>query len=204
VVVEVVGGRVAGAEFVACDRIRFVSVDVDVTTLSSVDAVRDTLAKAAADELASAEGRSIIIRARLVGRSDVHGALRADHALPELLLTLRDDFAQVAPWCWWAHLDDSTAALIDVEALRGGSDFAADLIAVAEELSVACSGSSLALGLEAELPSALFDDITATLPKALRMRATMANPSARDLLSTGLLRALDELGAGESFAEAGR
>ncbi|MGA8681160.1 MAG: DNA repair exonuclease [Acidimicrobiales bacterium] len=202
-VVEVAGGRVAGVEFVACDRIRYASVDVDLTPLSSVEAVRDALAEAAQDELASAEGRSIVVRARLSGRSEVHAALQGERAVPELLVSLRDEFRPLGPWCWWDRIEDDSAGLLDLGRLRAGSDFAADLICVAEELAASCAGPSLSLGLEAELPAALLDDITATLPKALRIRAMAASPSARELLSAGLMTALDELGADESLVGAG-
>jgi hypothetical protein len=74
---------------------------------------------------------------------------------------------------------------------------------VAEELAASCATAALPLGLEAELPAALLDDVTATLPKGLRARAMALDLAARDLLSAGLVTALDELGAGESLARAG-
>jgi len=177
-----------------------VSLEVDLEPLSSVEAVRDALAVVAHEELLGAQGRSIIARARLTGRSDVHAALQRDRAVPELLVSLRDDFRPVGPWCWWDRIDDASTGVIDLGRLRAGSDFAADLIAVAEELSASCAGPSLSLGLEAELPLELLDDITATLPKALRARAMASSPSARQLMSAALMAALDELGTDESLA----
>jgi DNA repair exonuclease SbcCD nuclease subunit len=49
VVVDVHDGRVGGLEFVACDRVRYVAAEVDVTLLSSLDGVRDALVDMARD-----------------------------------------------------------------------------------------------------------------------------------------------------------
>lgn len=203
-VVDVSGGRVAGVTFVACDHIRYTTIDVDVASLPSLEAVHDALAEAAADELGRAGGRSIVLRARLTGRSESHALLQGGDALDELLTSLRDDFRPVGPWCWWDRVDDDSLPLIDLEELRGGSDFAADLIGLAEGLAAACAAPTLVPGLEAGLPFGLLDDVVATLPKSLRARALASDVSARDLLAAGLVAALDELGAGENLTGAGR
>lgn len=200
VVVEVQGGRVAGTEFVACDRIRYASIDVDLSSLSSVDSVRDALDEAGRQELESANNRSVIIRATLKGRSDVHRALQRDNTLPELLVSLRDEPRRSSPWIWWDRIEDASRPVIDLETLKAGTDFAGDLINLAEELAARSATQALNAGLEEELPSDLLDDVTSTLPKALRARALSSDLSGRELLSAGLMTALDELGAGESSA----
>jgi DNA repair exonuclease SbcCD nuclease subunit len=202
-VVDVRAGRVAGCEFVACDSIRYATLEVDVSTLVAIDAVRDALADAAHDELARAEGRSIIVRATLVGRSEAHTMLQGDRTQTELLATLRDECRSDAPWCWWDRIEDASAPVIDLEELRGGSDFPADLIDLAEELTASCAAPALALGLEAELPAEFLDEITATLPKALRTRALASELTGGELLSAGLRKALDELGIGEALVRSG-
>jgi hypothetical protein len=93
--------------------------------------------------------------------------------------------------------------VIDLEELRGGSDFPADLIDLAEELTASCAAPALALGLEAELPAEFLDEITATLPKALRTRALASELTGGELLSAGLRKALDELGIGEALVRSG-
>jgi DNA repair exonuclease SbcCD nuclease subunit len=204
VVVEVVDGHVGGLEFVACDRIRYVAADVDVTPLTSIDAVRDALVEVAHDEVARADGRSIVLRTRLTGRSDVHAPLQRDGALDDLLGSVRDEFHLERPWCWWDRIEDTSAPVVDLAELRRGSDFAADLIAMSEELARMCDIPALALGLDAELPTDLLEDITSTLPKALRTRAMTSDMRGRELLGAGLMMALDELGVGVSVAGTGR
>jgi DNA repair exonuclease SbcCD nuclease subunit len=204
VVVDVVDGRVGALEFVACDRIRYASCDVDVSSLGSVDAIRDALVDAAHDELERADGRSIVLRVRLEGPSSTHRALKGDGAVGELLRSVRDEFRLERPWCWWDRIDDASAPAIDIEQLKSGSDFAADLIALSAELNEISGVPALALGLGAELPTDLVDDITSTLPKTLRTRAMTLEMSAGDLLEAALMTALNALGADADLARSGR
>jgi DNA repair exonuclease SbcCD nuclease subunit len=204
VVVTVADGRVGGCEFVACDRIRYVGIELDLSSLGSIDTVRDALVDVAEESLDRADGRSIVLRARLTGRSDVHAMLQRGRALADLLASVRDEFHLERPWCWWDRIEDASAPVVDIDELKGGSDFASDLIAMAEELSQRCVLPALALGLDAELPTDLLDDITSTLPKALRPRATASDMSGRELLGAGLMTALDELGVGVDSVPADR
>jgi exonuclease SbcD len=204
IVVNVIGGRVAGTEFVACDRIRFSSVVADVTHLSSLEGLRDALVDAGRDELDRANGRSILLRASLTGRGTLHAMLGLGRpgALDELLASVRDEFYEAEPWCWWDRVDDATAAAIDVGQLRRGSDFAADLIAVAEEIAERAGSTGMwdapgTCDSPLTIGSELLDELTATLPKALRRRASeLANLA---VLDSGLTMALDKLGAGEGM-----
>ncbi len=203
-VVEVEDGRVAGAEFVPCDRVRFAVVEADVGALDSLAAVHDVLSDAARAALDEAEGRSLVLRGVLTGRGGAHIGLRRHGALDELLASLRDGFSPVRSWVWWSRLDDETSAGVDLEELRGGSDFPADLIAVAESLGRASSVPTLMPTLESCLPSDLVEEVTSTLPRALRARAVAMEMSAHELLGAGLTRALDELGETPVGAEASR
>ncbi len=203
VVVEVRGGDVADIEFVACDRIRFATVGVDLNPLHSLDSVRDALEEAARSALDAADSRSIVVRALLSGRSDIHQALKGNGAVSELLESLRDGFETSGPCVWWDRIDDVSEPLIDVEQLRHGSDFAADLISLAESLKGALSDREEGASLDSGVPQDLLDEITASLPKALRSRALALEISGEELLSLGLMTALDELGVSGSPTSGG-
>jgi exonuclease SbcD len=204
VVVNVAGGRIAGIEFVACDRIRYATVEVDLTSLASIEAVRDALLQAACNEIRRADNRSIVLHARLTGRSDMHATLLRTDALSDLLESLRDEFRPDPPWCWWDRIDGAGAPVLDLLELKNGADFAGDLIALTEELVERCAVPALALGLDAELPLDLVDDITSTLPRTLRTRAMACDLRAGELLNAGLLAGLVELGVGLNEAPADR
>jgi len=165
--------------------------------------VRDALEEAARSALDAADSRSIVVRALLSGRSDIHQALKGNGAVSELLESLRDGFETSGPSVWWDRIDDVSEPLIDVEQLRHGSDFAADLISLAESLKGALSDREEGASLDSGVPQDLLDEITASLPKALRSRALALEISGEELLSLGLMTALDELGVSGSPTSGG-
>ena len=84
--------------------------------------------------MARAEGRSLVLRGQLVGHGDLHFDLRRPGSVDDLLISLRDDFAEDDPFCWWAGIEDRSRPAIDLDEVRAGSDFAADLVTLADEL----------------------------------------------------------------------
>jgi exonuclease SbcD len=180
IVVDVVDNKVAGTEFVACDLVRYASVDIDVTHLGSLEDVRDACAETARDELEAAGGRSILLRGRLFGRGASHEQLRRPEARDELLVALRADAGSSAPFFWWDRLEDKTGSMLDLEQMANESDFTADLIDLAGQLG----------GASACDPD-LLEEITSGLPKELRARA--AAQASGDLAERGLTVALGEL-----------
>jgi DNA repair exonuclease SbcCD nuclease subunit len=132
-VVHVANGSVERLEFVACDSVRYLEVDVPIENFDDLAALGDALESVASDALVSAEGRSVVLRVRLSGRGSIHHDLSRPESLKELLLALRD-VAPKAPFCWWDSLENSTSPALDLDDLRGRGDFAADLLHVADEI----------------------------------------------------------------------
>jgi len=112
--------------------------------------------------------------------------------MEELLIALRDDFAEDQPFCWWDSIDDRSRPAVDLGAARAGSDFAADLIALADQLG---------LGLVTD--DGAVDDLAAELseglPGPLRTRRILErllkSPSLppAELIDRALVLALGEL-----------
>jgi exonuclease SbcD len=134
-VVEVRGGRVRHVEPVACDRVRFSRIALDIDGLDGLGDVRAELSALASAELAANEGRSLVLQGSLMGRGTVHRELAHESAVEELLQTLRDDCRQTAPFAWWDRLQVETAPALDLDELRRGDDFGGDLLRLADELS---------------------------------------------------------------------
>jgi exonuclease SbcD len=183
VVVDVTDGRVAGAEFVPCDLIRYAAVDIDVSELGSLDSVRDACAEAARDELEAAGGRSVLLSGRLVGRGATHEQLRRPVALDELVMALRTESRPTEPFCWWDRIDDATGSILELEALAEESGFFADLIELATSLRTS----------DTPFDADLLEEITGGLPKELRARAV--TQAADESIARGLAVALAELAA---------
>jgi DNA repair exonuclease SbcCD nuclease subunit len=192
VVVHVSGGRVANLEPVGCDAVRFDLVELDIADLVDLAELRDRLAGASRDRLASADGRSLVLRGQLVGRSELHLDLRRPGTLQDLLIALREDFAEDQPFCWWDFIDDLSSPAVDLDAARAGSDFAADLIALADELG-------LSLATDDRAVDDLATDLSEGLPGPLRTRRVLErllkSPDAPpgEIVGRALVLALGEL-----------
>lgn len=134
-VVHVDGGVVDRVEFVACDRIRFVEADVDVSavpTLPDVEAAcLDTLMRLRAEH----PGVELVARVRLMGRTAVHRDLRrTGNATEPLMQSLRDELERGPSPLWCESIRDETRAELDLPAIRRRGDFASAVLQLAEEL----------------------------------------------------------------------
>jgi exonuclease SbcD len=192
VVVHVRAGRIARVEPVSCDVVRFGLVELDVAEMADLGELRARLATASRDRLASADARSLVLRASLVGQGDLHFDLRRPGALDDLLRTLRDDFAHEDPFCWWDSIDDVSRPAIDLESARAGTDFAADLIALADELGRCLDIDETALG---ELATELSEGLPGQLRTGRALERLFGSQSAPidELVDRALVLALGEL-----------
>ena len=101
VVVHVREGVVDAVEFVACDRVRFEEIECPIEGITDFPSLAGHLGELATDRLAAADGRSVILRARLTGRGGLHAALARPGASDDLVRELRDDEGVRQPFCWW-------------------------------------------------------------------------------------------------------
>ena len=133
-VVEVDGTAVRPPEFVALDRVRFETLEVDVAGLADLAEVHAALQRAAEARSEQADGRSLLVRATLIGRGPAHADLRRPGAVAGLVQGLRDEAGQGSPFLWWEAVRDGTRPALDVDVVRRRGDFAAELLRVADEL----------------------------------------------------------------------
>ena len=133
-VVHVRGGRIAEVEPVSCDIVRFGLIELDMTS-SSISPNYGRPAQSCRSR-ASRIGRWTLFGvARTAFRPRrPHSDLCRQGRSRSLLVALREDFAERDPFCWWDSIDDRSRPEIDLDVARSGSDFAADLVAIADEL----------------------------------------------------------------------
>jgi DNA repair exonuclease SbcCD nuclease subunit len=134
VVVHVRDGVVAEAEFVACDRVRFEEIECPIEGVADFPSLAERLDELGNERLAAANGRSVVLRARLVGRGELHAVLTRPSATGDLLRELRDGADDRRPFCWWDEIHDATRGIVDREEIRRRGDFAADLLELAESV----------------------------------------------------------------------
>ncbi len=189
VVVHVEDGRVLRVEQVACDRVRFVELECPVEGLEGLDGLEQLLDRLADEALEQAEGRSLVLRARLAGRGPLHDALRRTGAVEELLEHLREGASDQEPFLWWDEIADRSLPPQDLGLLRGRGDFASDLLSLSDELkSDRASLASVADELVGSVPRYLARDLEELLADGEQLAG---------LLALGTLAALDELAGGE-------
>jgi DNA repair exonuclease SbcCD nuclease subunit len=133
-VVEVDDGAVVGVEHVALDRVRFAVEDVDVDGVADVGELEGLLADRGAAAMTGADGRSVLLRVRLVGRGPVHADRARDGALGGLLEALRAAAPTARPFLWWEGVRDGTRPQLDRAAIAARGDFASELLALAGSL----------------------------------------------------------------------
>lgn len=115
--------------FVATDVVRYVSDEVDLSgRISMEDVIRAVKSKC--ERLADQAGkRDALIRLSLRGRTEAHTELNKGGALEDLQEEIRFYFTGREP-AVWVDLALNTAGIYDVNSLKQGKDFIADVLSL--------------------------------------------------------------------------
>ena len=122
-------GALPDVRFLATDTIRFFESTVDVSSCASLDAVVEEIIRQCQTLLDQAEGRSLVVRQTLIGRTEVHTLLRKGGALESLRDEAIRSFSDRGAGLW-LEFRLQTRGAYDIDALKQGKDFTADLIAL--------------------------------------------------------------------------
>jgi DNA repair exonuclease SbcCD nuclease subunit len=121
-------------EFAPTDVVRYLSDSVDISACLSLDEIVDSAVEKCKETSAKSEGRSLLIRLSLKGRTDLHAQLLRPNSVSDLLGSIREQLANREPWVWIDRLNLDTAGIYDLDSLRQGKDFTADIISIFDEL----------------------------------------------------------------------
>jgi DNA repair exonuclease SbcCD nuclease subunit len=122
-------GASTDIRFLATDTIRFVESAADLSTCATLDAVVEEIVRQCQTLLDQAEGRSLVIRQALTGRTEVHTLLRKGGTLESLRDEVLQNFSDRRSGLW-LEFRLQTRGAYDIDALKQGKDFIADLIAL--------------------------------------------------------------------------
>jgi DNA repair exonuclease SbcCD nuclease subunit len=126
-------GRFSAPELVEVDRVRFLVADVSVEGIDDAGVLVERLREEGQALRERHPGRSLVVRARLLGETPLHDALgRSQKA--ELLLALRDMESEVEPFVWWAELRDETRTALPISALYEREDLPGEIVREASRL----------------------------------------------------------------------
>ncbi|MDO8916236.1 MAG: DNA repair exonuclease [Coriobacteriia bacterium] len=181
--VEVQRGGAVSLEHIDLAPVSWAVSTLDASAAEDVDDVEQLVGRGC-EEVRGSEARPTVVRLALVGRSDAHPMLARPGAVTDLHEAVRREQAAREPWLWIDRLDDRTAAPLDLDTLRAGEDFAAEVVAVADDLAAGTAG---------EL-DAMVADIGA--PVADKLRGFEPTLPADELLALARDRCLDALLSG--------
>jgi len=183
-VVPVEDGVVGPPEFVSLAPVRVLSLTLDIAGVPDLAALREELLARAAALRAQHPVSGLILHVALHGDGAARGALQTDGGAAALLRDLRAQTWDGSPFVWWATLRDATRPASALAAARRRTDFAAEVLRLAEELAAD----------PARLREVLADRLT--VPPAGALDHAAATPDAAevaDLLSDAAALAVDLL-----------
>lgn len=113
--------------FHAVDAVRYVREEIDVTDCDTWNAVIAAVQEACRNRLAALAGRDLVAEWTLTGRTAMHRELQEVKKLAELREPVLTEF-EGGTQKVWMELESRTTGYYDLDALRQGKDFIADII----------------------------------------------------------------------------
>jgi DNA repair protein SbcD/Mre11 len=128
------GSPIGEPEFVPLDSVRFGEAVVEIDDVDEIPELADRLLAAGDQARDEADGRALVLRARLAGRGPLHHELARPGVHDQLLQRLRDAVRDLDPPLWWDALGMATRPVLDRETLRERADFTGELVRLVDEL----------------------------------------------------------------------
>jgi DNA repair protein SbcD/Mre11 len=128
------GSPIGEPEFVALDAVRFEEAVVEIDDVDEIPELADRLLAAGDQARDEADGRALVLRARLAGRGPLHHELARPGVHDQLLQRLRDAVRDLEPPMWWDALKVTTRPVLDRDTLRERADFTGELVRLVDQL----------------------------------------------------------------------
>ncbi len=132
--VELGRSGVVDTRYIETAPIIWAAETIDLSGSDDIEAVRTLLSAECEGLRERADGREVVARITLAGRTAAHGDLIRPGVAQALLADLRSEQSSAEPWVWVDRLADRTAGVIDLNEVRNGPDFTAELLRISDEL----------------------------------------------------------------------
>jgi exonuclease SbcD len=126
-------------QFKPTDTIRYGIDSIDISNCQDVDDVIYSINNKCQAVLNEIDGRNAVLRLTLTGRTNLHKDLQKERSMSGILENVREHFAGNDPRVWLDRLMLNTAGTYDLNLLRQGNDFVADIISIFDEFENAQS-----------------------------------------------------------------
>lgn len=133
IVVEV-SSSTTSLQFVETGQVVWDRRSVDVTAAANLDDVLAAVNSACEQARLESDDRPTILRMVVEGRSEAHALLADRGVFDELVEEIRAEQMAASPWVWLDRVTNDTRAAIDLDRIRSGADFPADLMQIADAL----------------------------------------------------------------------
>ena len=130
-------GRPPDIRFIPTDTVRYHRVTVDASGCDSIDAVQRAVVDTCRSVSESSQGRHMVVRVSVTGRTALHSELTHGDAFADLSEAIRADLAALEPWIWLERLSQDTRGCYNVDELRQQQDFAGDIVRTYSGLAAA-------------------------------------------------------------------
>ena len=122
-------------DFRAVDVVRWTTLEISIEALETEQLLIDKIDQELTLCQDDADGRDTIFRLVLNGRGPLHGSLRRQGFVDDLLERINETWARERPFLWCERLQDSTSLPIDRQQQLGRGDFVGDLLRFCDEFS---------------------------------------------------------------------
>jgi DNA repair protein SbcD/Mre11 len=126
--VSVDAARRVEVRFVPTDVVRWHPADVSIAGLADDEALTRACREAVGQALDAADGRSLVVRLRLVGRGPLHATVRRTGYLDDLRQLLDEERSAAPPFAWVESIRDATRPDVDLDVRREAPDFVGDFL----------------------------------------------------------------------------
>ncbi len=131
--VEVDDGGKVGLEFRPMDTVRWERLRIDIDPFKTEQDLLNALHEGMQVVLDGADGRSVVVRVTLTGRSVLNRTLRRPNTIDDLVERINREWAERSPFIWCERIEDASVSPFDREARLKGSDFLAEVLRTADQ-----------------------------------------------------------------------
>jgi len=133
-IVDMESDGTCSMRFEETDLVRYESKAIDIENITDVDTLVGQILGLCDDNSQNVNGRTIVLRLVLVGRSELHGQLSRSENTQELLETAQTRLIESGSAVLIDRIQLQSSSPFDIDELRAGNDFVSDLISLYDAL----------------------------------------------------------------------
>lgn len=134
-IVELREGTAPDIRFAPTHTIRFEALEVELTNTETIDAIPERIEDARRTLEDHDENINLVLRLALKGQTALHAKLNEPGEAEQLLQLLNEGQLNQEPFTWYDSIRLQTSPALNLESIRQGNDFPAEILKRAEALA---------------------------------------------------------------------